>query len=81
VRQAIRLKDTDSVTLRIYPRKRSPLESLAAKLTGEEGESSESRQAEILVRMMETVRPIAKVLQSLEATQHDVLAMPEIRVR
>jgi protease-4 len=81
VRQAIRLKDTDSVTLRTYPRKRSPLESLTAKLTGDEGESSESRQTEILIRMMETVRPIAKIMQSLEATQHDVLAMPEIRVR
>lgn len=81
VRQAIRLKDSDSVTLRTYPRKRSALESLSAKLSGEEGESSEAKQAEVVIKMMEAVRPITKVMQSLEATQHDVLSMPEIRVR
>lgn len=81
VRQAIKIKDTDTVTLRTYPRKRTPLEALTAKLSGDEGESSEAKQAELMLKMIESVRPVMKVMKSIDATQHDVLSMPEIRVR
>ncbi|MCS7025920.1 MAG: signal peptide peptidase SppA [Bryobacteraceae bacterium] len=81
VRRAIQLKDSDKITLRTYPRKRTPIEALAAKLTGDEGESSEAKQAELIVKMAASLQPLTKLLRLLNASQQDVLFMPEVRLR
>jgi hypothetical protein len=51
-------------------------------LNGEERESSESKQAEVMMRMIETVRPAVRALHALGVdSQQDVLSMPEFQLQ
>lgn len=83
VKQAIKLKESDDVTLRVYPRKKTALEALMAKISGEEAESSESQQAEILAKVLAKARPALRLLDTLHAEQagERILSMPEFRVK
>lgn len=72
----------EDVTLRVYPRKKTTIEAINAMLNGEERESSESKQAEVMMKMMESVRPAARALHALGAGGvQDVLSMPDFQVR
>lgn len=83
VRKAIHVKDSEDVTLRIYPRKKTTFEALTHKLSGDEAESSESRQAEVLARLAVKLRPIRKLLglAGLDETGQGVLSMPVLNTR
>lgn len=81
VKQAIHVKEGDDVTLRVYPKKKSTMEAILARLGDEEGESSEARQADVLVRSLREIRPMLKVLRAIGAAEErGVLAMPEVNV-
>jgi len=81
VKQAIKVGDADNIRLRIFPRKKTTFEALTAMLEGEQGDSSESAQAEVAARMMTELRPFVKVLRALGAPEdRGVLAMPEFNL-
>ncbi len=82
VKDAIRVKEADEVELRVYPKKRTPLEALMARLQGDEGESSDSAQAEVLARAVESMRPALNALRQMGVLGpgQDVLSMPSLNL-
>lgn len=74
-REAAGIRDDESIRIRLFPRPRSPFESLF----GEGPDSSEDRATAALVRVLRTARPVVRTLDRvLAADRRDVLAMPEI---
>ena len=70
VKQAIKLKESDDVTLRVFPRKKTTFEALMARLNNqEEGESSEAKQAELMLHVLEQVRPAIKALRAIDTSR------------
>jgi len=82
VKQAIKLKESDDVTLRAFPKKKTTFEALMARLNSqEEGESSEAKQAELMLHVLEEVRPAIKALRAIQGTDAEVLSMPQLNIR
>ena len=82
VKQSIKVKDSDDVTLRVFPKKKSAFEAIMARLTNEdESESSESHQAEVMLRVIEEMRPAVQAIRSLRNAGGDgqVLSMPQLQ--
>ncbi|HUQ93891.1 MAG TPA: signal peptide peptidase SppA [Bryobacteraceae bacterium] len=82
VKQAIKVADSEDVYLRQYPRKKTPWEAVMAKLNGEEAESTEAKQTDMAMRVIEQLRPVMKTLHSLglDGDRRDVLAMPDFKL-
>jgi protease-4 len=79
VKSAINVKDTDSIQIRVFPRKKTTFEAISEKISGDEGESSESPAAILALRMAERVRPLVRLLDSAGLGHHsEVLSMPPI---
>ncbi len=79
VKSAIKIKDTDSVQLRVFPRKKTTFEAISEKISGDEAESSESAAALLAVRFAERARPLVRLLESSGLGQRtDVLSMHPI---
>ncbi|MDX1982772.1 MAG: signal peptide peptidase SppA [Bryobacteraceae bacterium] len=81
VKQSLKLKDTDEIDLRVYPKKKTAVEALMARMGGEERDSSESAQAAaLLLRTVESVRPAIETLRQMGiiGANRDVLTMPEL---
>ncbi len=73
---------SQDVKLVVYPRQRTPFETLAAKLAGEDDDSADAARTES-VRALETVRPILKRLAAaglLGDGEGGVLTMPDVEV-
>ncbi|MBL8174800.1 MAG: signal peptide peptidase SppA [Bryobacterales bacterium] len=81
VKQAIKAKESDDVTLRVYPKKKTTVEALMAKLNQEEGESSESKQAELMLRVLDEVRPAVKAFRAIRGDDAQILSMPQLTIR
>ncbi len=81
VKQAAKLDEGADVHLRMYPRKKSTLEALAARF-GDESESSEAKQSEVMVRVLDEFRPLYQQMRAMGivGSRQEVLAMPELRV-
>ncbi|MBI4904708.1 MAG: signal peptide peptidase SppA [Acidobacteria bacterium] len=81
VKQAAKLDEASDVQLRTYPRKKSTFEALVARF-GDEGESSESKQAEVMVRVLEEFRPVYQQMRAMGivGSRQEVLSMPEMKV-
>lgn len=82
VKQAIKLKDSDDIELRVYPKQKTAIETLMARLQGDEGDSSESQQAEVLARTLEAVRPAMQALRQagVIGPRQDVLSLPPMNL-
>jgi protease-4 len=73
IREEMELDEDAPIRLKLFPRKRSPLE----KLLGEEPESSERA---VLARALKTVQPAARILKQMGITGEErVLEMPEVQ--
>ena len=82
VKQAIKLKESDDVTLRVFPKKKTTLEAIMARLNNQdESESSEAKQAELMLRVLDEVRPALKALRTMQGGDAQVLSMPHLNVR
>ncbi|MFN7936814.1 MAG: signal peptide peptidase SppA [Bryobacteraceae bacterium] len=82
VKQAIQLKESDSVNLRVFPKKKTTFEALMARLNNQdESESSEARQAELMLRVLEEVRPAVKAFRTIQGGDTQVLSMPQLQFR
>lgn len=79
VKSAINVKDTDSIQIRVFPGKKTTFEAISEKISGDEGESSESPAAILALRMAERVRPLVRLLDSAGlGHRSEVLSMPPI---
>ncbi|MCC6343727.1 MAG: signal peptide peptidase SppA [Bryobacterales bacterium] len=80
VKQSIKANESEDVQLRVYPRKKTALEAILARLGGEAPDSSEAKQAEAAVRMVEKMRPLMRTLHAmgLDGSRREVLSMPEL---
>lgn len=81
-KQAIQLKESDSITLRVFPKKKTTFEALMARLNNQDdSESSEARQAELMLRVLEEVRPAVKAFRAIQGGDTQVLSMPQLQFR
>jgi protease-4 len=81
VKQALKLKESDTIDLRVYPKKKTPVEALMARLNGEESDSSESVEAlRLMLKTADILRPAMETLRriGLGGANRDVLSMPAI---
>jgi protease IV len=79
VKQAIQLKESDDITLRVFPKKKTTFEALMARLGNQdESESSEAKQAELMLRVLDEIRPAVKALRSIQGGDTHVLSMPQV---
>jgi protease-4 len=75
IREEIDLDEEEPIRLKLFPRKRSPLD----KLFGETPDSSEGAAAVALMRALQTIQPAARMLHRLGVTSEpQVLEMPEV---
>ena len=76
----IGLKCLLGLQIRQYPRKKTTLEALAARF-GDESESSESKQAEMMMRVIEEFRPLYERMKAVGIldTRQEVLSMPQLK--
>jgi protease-4 len=75
IREEIDLEEDAPIRLKLFPRKRTPLD----KLFGERAESSESAVLVSLARTLETIQPAARILDRMGMTSEpQVLEMPDL---
>jgi len=64
VKRLIKVKESESIKLKQYPPKKSPLEALAQMLSGEGGESSEEAGGRALLSALESLRPLIRAARA-----------------
>jgi len=75
IREEIDLEEDAPIRLKLFPRKRTPLD----KLLGQRPESSESAALVSLVRALEAIQPAARILHRMGMTaEPQVLEMPDL---
>jgi protease-4 len=75
-RQAAKIPDGEDVQLRVFPRRKNPLEQI---LEGDGRENSEKATLEALVKMVRVAAPLLRRLEALQATQAPLTApLPQI---
>lgn len=74
-KEAAKIPEGEKVKVAVFPRERTPFESLAAKLSGEEEDESSFTA---LVALLEPLRPL---LRQVEAERRGVLAAPVPEIR
>ena len=72
---AAKIPEGEEVKVAVFPKEKSPFESLAARLSGEEEDESSFTA---LVRLLEPIRP---VLRQIEAERQGVLTAPPMTIR
>ena len=78
---AAKIPESEDVNLRVFPRKKSTLEALAAQIGGEQPESSERDAAQTaLIDALRLVQPFARQVRSVTAGV-ETLEMPEFASR
>lgn len=82
-RQAMKLQDGDPIHLRPYPREKSVFEAAMARFGGDEGESSEARAAEALLKAAARLGPAMQLLDAIRGQELDrgVLSMPLLKMQ
>jgi protease-4 len=77
-KQAAGIPDTEDVKLQVFPRPKSPVEQI---LAGPRENSEAAAVEAVVVRALETARPVARQLQAMGIFERPgVLAMPPLRM-
>lgn len=64
VKRLIKVKEGDSIELKTYPPKKTTLQALMQMLSGEGEESSEEAEATILLRAIDSLRPLLRAMRA-----------------